>query len=241
MTGLHLRALQLAGRFGPADVDLALGTVSFVIGPNGAGKTSLFHALIGHGEVSGTLKLGEIDLADLPPAVRMRHISFMPASRDIAWPMRARDVVALGLAPGLAPNLIDQVLTRLDAVELGARPINSLSTGERTRILIARALVSQPDVILLDEPLANLDPAWRLRVLALLEEEAQRGAIVLLSVHDLILAHHHHGDVLLVDQGKLIGQGRPDVIMGDAPLSAIFGVRLTDRGMELADSNGGAA
>lgn len=241
MTGLHLCALQLADRFGPANIDLADGSVSIVIGPNGAGKTSLFHALIGHGEVFGDVRLGEIVLADLPPAVRMRHISFMPASRDIAWPMRARDVVALGLAPGLDPALIDQILHRLDAMELGARPINSLSTGERTRILIARALVSQPDVILLDEPLANLDPAWRLRVLALLEEEAQRGAIVLLSVHDLILARHHQGEVLLIDQGLLIAQGRPDAIMGDAPLSAIFGVRLTDRGMELADNHDVAA
>jgi iron complex transport system ATP-binding protein len=167
----------------------------------------------------------------------MRHLSFMPASRDIGWPMQGRDVVALGLAPGLDPAMIDRALERLDVIELGARPINSLSTGERTRILIARALVSQPDVILLDEPLANLDPAWRLRVLALLDEEAKRGAIVLLSVHDLIFARHHAGDVLLVDKGQLTGQGRPDVMMGDDQLSAIFGVRLTAHGMELYHSD----
>lgn len=235
MDALVAHELALLGRFGPADLMLPAGSLSMAIGPNGAGKTSLFHALIGHGEASGHITLGDSDLASMTPAVRMRRLSFMPASRDIGWPMKARDVVALGLAPSLDPSLVDHALERLEATELGLRPVSSLSTGERTRILIARALVSQPDVILLDEPLANLDPAWRLRVLRLLEAEATRGATVLLSVHDLMLARQHQGHVLLIDKGQLIAHGPARETMNDARLAAVFGVRLTAQGMELAE------
>jgi iron complex transport system ATP-binding protein len=235
MSALTAHGLGLSGRFGPADFTLPAGRLSMVIGPNGAGKTSRFHALIGHGEAQGEVRLGDHVLGTMTPAVRMQRLSFMPASRDIGWPMRARDVVALGLAPGLDRALVDGALERLDAMELGQRAVNNLSTGERTRILIARALVSQPDVILLDEPLANLDPAWRLRVLALLAAEAERGAVVLLSVHDLMLARQHQGDVLLIDKGQLIAHGPARTTMCDGRLAAVFGVRLTPQGMELAD------
>lgn len=235
MLGLHAHRIALHGRFGPADLQLAPGSLTMVIGPNGAGKTSLFHALIGYGDTAGNVMIADTPLSGMTPAIRMRRLAFMPASRDIAWPMRARDIVQLGLAPGLDALKVDHALARLDAASLASRPVNSLSTGERTRILIARAIVSQPDVVLLDEPLANLDPAWRLRVLEILAEEAARGAVVMLSVHDLLLARHHRDRVLLIDKGQIIADGQPAATMTETRLSSVFGVRLTDQGMELSE------
>ena len=141
----------------------------------------------------------------------------------------------LGLGPG-APRDDAAVLAALaaaDAAGFADRRVNNLSTGERARVLLARALVARPDWLLLDEPVANLDPWHRLDIMALLAREAARGAGVVVALHDLDLAARCDR-VLLMHDGAVVGDGAPAEVLAEGPLAAIFGIRRGAAGWEQA-------
>jgi len=192
-----------------------------VIGPNGAGKTSLLRALAGIDLEAGHVLIAGEELAQAPPPRRMRLLAFLPATRSLVWPISTRDVIALGL-PSPDSARVGELLKLLELDALADRPVDHLSTGERSRVLIARALAPRPRLLLLDEPLSNLDPYWVLRTLQILNSEArQSGCAVLTSVHDLnqIWAFER---VLLVDGGRIVADGSPDEVMDSPELVRAF-------------------
>lgn len=148
--------------------------------------------------------------------------------------MRVSDVVALGLMPlgGGDTAAIDHALTLADAGDFTDRRIDRLSTGERARVLLARALVARPDYLLLDEPTANLDAHHQLTILDVLRAEAARGAGVLVTLHDLSLAERWCDRLLLLDAGRLVAEGAPDTVLTDDRLRSIFHVRRGSQGWE---------
>lgn len=215
-------------------LSLAAGTLTGVIGPNGAGKTTLLRALAGLGSGPGTVTIDGTALAALRPAARVRQLAWLPADRELAWPMHADDLVQLGLGPG-APRdaaAVAAALTAAHADGFAARPVDSLSTGERARVLLARALVARPAWLLLDEPTANLDPWHRLAVMARLRAEAARGAGVVVALHDLDLARRHCDRLLLLAGGALVADGKPEVVLADGNLAQVFGIRDGGDGWE---------
>ena len=180
MTSLVARAVGIAGRLEPSDLDVDAGEPVALVGPNGGGKTSLLRALARIESASGVVAI-DGENVDLAPLARRRHLlSFLPASRDVTWPISARDVIALGLdRPD--PGRIEQLIAQFELEKLADRPVNRLSTGERARVLAARALVGNPRILLLDEPLSNLDPYWVLRFLSIFEAAARSGQAVLVD------------------------------------------------------------
>lgn len=196
-----------------AALDLALrpGELVALVGPNGAGKTTLIRALAGLSDGPGTV-------------ARAGTLAYLPAERTIGWPMRADAVVALGLARPHAAA-VARAMARTDTARFAARPATTLSTGERARLLLARAIVAAPAWLLLDEPTANLDPFHAAAILTLLHAEAARGAGVLFATHDLTAARAHASRVLLLDNGRLVGDGRPAQVLDAAALATVFGVR----------------
>ncbi|WP_164157381.1 ATP-binding cassette domain-containing protein, partial [Sandarakinorhabdus rubra] len=117
------------------------------------------------------------------------------------------------------------------AAHLATRAVDTLSTGEQARVLLARALVARPAWLLLDEPVANLDPGHRLDVMELLAAEAGRGAGVVLALHDLDLATRADR-LLLIDHGRLVADGPPETVLSVSNLAASFGVRRGPGGWE---------
>jgi iron complex transport system ATP-binding protein len=214
----------------PVTLSLRAGTVTGVIGPNGAGKTSLLRALAGLSSGPGTVTVDGKALISHP-----RRLAWLPASRDAVWPVTAATLVALGLGPGAAPDphAVTAALAACDAAHLAERAIITLSTGERARVLLARALVAQPAWLLLDEPIANLDPRQRLDVMALLAREATRGAGVVLALHDLDLAARCDR-LLVINQGQLVADGAPADVLDAATLAAHFGVIRGPHGWQRA-------
>jgi iron complex transport system ATP-binding protein len=230
---LEARGLAIPGRLQPTDLKLVPGMVA-VIGPNGAGKTSLLRAIAGIELESGNVHIAGEELAQTPPPRRMRLLSFLPATRNLVWPISTRDVISLGL-PSPDPARVGELLKQLELEALADRPVDHLSTGERSRVLLARALAARPRLLLLDEPLSNLDPYWVLRMLQILNSEVRRsGCAVLASLHDLnqIGAFER---VLLVDDGMIVADGSPTEVMDSPELVRAFHIEKDGRGWRISE------
>ena len=156
------------------------GQVTALLGPNGAGKSTLLRSVAGLQRVlGGTVRLGGVDVTALPPAQRARRIAVVLTDRVDGGLLTGGEVAALGRLPhqGFASRLsageqqlIADSLARMGATHLANVRLHQMSDGQRQRVLIARALVQQPSLLVLDEPSAFLDVAARVELLALLEE-----------------------------------------------------------------------
>lgn len=216
MTALVARAITLPGRLRPTDLSLDGNQMVALVGPNGGGKTSLLRALAGVEEATGDVRIDGEDVARLSEARRRRLLAFLPASRDLGWPIAARDVIALGLG-ARDDARIAELIDLLELSALADRPINRLSTGERTRVLLARAMAARPRLLLLDEPYPNLEPYWVLRLGEILRDLATGGTLVLVALHDL-----HQLDRF--DRTLLIAEGM--VQMDEAPADLVASERF---------------
>jgi iron complex transport system ATP-binding protein len=216
MTLLSARGLAMPGRLHPTELDVKAGELVALVGPNGGGKTSLLRALARIEGASGVVAIDGEEIDEAPMARRRQLLSFLPASRDATWPISARDVIRLGLDRDDEPR-VDELVSLLELDRLADRPVNQLSTGERARVLSARALVGNPKLLLLDEPLSNLDPYWVLRFLDIFETAAQSGQAVLVALHDL-------NQLDRFSRALLISDGR--IQMDEAPASLVVSGRF---------------
>lgn len=209
---LHASCLGLPGRLFDVSLDIVAGELVCLVGPNGSGKTSLLHALAGIGRPTGRVDMDGVDPRTLGPSQRPHYLTYLPATRDIPWPLLARDLIALGGGEASFPAL------ELDA--LLDRRMDMLSTGERSRVLIARAIAPRPRLLLLDEPTANLDPLWQIRLMELVREEISadnRAALV--AIHDLDAALLHADRILVMDRGRIAAEN-----LEGPHVAAIFGI-----------------
>jgi len=228
MTSLVARGIAIPGRLKPTDLDVDAGELVALVGPNGGGKTSLLRALARIEGAAGIVAITGEDVDQGPIARRRQLLSFLPASRDVTWPIAARDVIALGLdRPD--ENRIDELIARLELEDLADRPVNRLSTGERARVLLARALVPNPTVLLLDEPLSNLDPYWVLRIISILETAVRSGQAVLVALHDLAQLSHFSRALLIAD-GQVQTDEAPASLMASERFGEIFRIEATAGG-----------
>jgi iron complex transport system ATP-binding protein len=207
-------SLTRGGRVVLRDVSAALrpGAITAIVGPNGAGKSSLLLGLAGLlTPTEGRVTLDGAALASLGAQERARAIGYLPQSPDIAWDVAVEPLVALGRMPwrDRGEGAIAEALAALDLEPLRARPVSQLSGGERARVLLARVLAGSPRWILADEPLAALDLAHQLRLIAHLKACAASGQGVVVVLHDLALAMNHADHVLVLQDGCLIAAGPP--------------------------------
>lgn len=235
MTALKAHGLALPGRLAPTDLALAAGSLTALVGPNGAGKTSLLHALAGVGRPAGRVHVRGRVLGRISPALRPSLLGYVPASREIAWPLTVRDLVTL-TAPRAPAAEVAALLDAMALAPLASREVGRLSTGERSRVLIARALLPRPAVLLLDEPFANLDPLWQLRLAELLQRRAAADMAVLFSAHDLDFAARLGERMLVVDSGRCVADGEPSRLMHDGTIARVFGVEPSADGWRPAST-----
>jgi iron complex transport system ATP-binding protein len=217
-------------------IDLALrpGEVCVIIGPNGAGKSTLIAALAGLlAPTTGQVRLDGGLLSDLERRARARRIALLPQHTDIAWPITVRSLVELGRIPhqgafGLRAAdaaAVDRALHAAQVTDFADRPVSDLSGGERARVLIARALAGDADWLLADEPLAGLDPGHALDALSLFRAEADRGAGVLLTLHDLDLAARMADRIVVLADGRIAADGPAATALTPELLQRVYGIR----------------
>ena len=218
MTALvEARGLALPGRLFDVSLQLAEGELACLVGPNGSGKTSLLHALAGVGGPTGEVRIGGVDPRRLEPGRRLRQTGFLPATRELLWPLKARDLIALG---GAGEAEVEEAIARLELEPVADRRVDLLSTGERSRVLIARVLAARPRLLLLDEPTANLDPLWQIRLMESLRSGLRAdGGAALVAIHDLDAAARYADRILIMDQGRIAAEG-----LGADHVATIFGI-----------------
>ena len=215
-------------------LELESGVLAALIGPNGAGKTTLLHLASGTVRPTrGRVELDACDLATMPPRLRAQRIALLPQSLPIPFAFTVREFVALGRTPYLHPlwgerepdhAAIDNALEITNTASFAHRSVLELSGGERQRVILALALAQEPELLLLDEPTANLDVAQQVAILELIRALNQRqGLTVLAAIHDLNLAALYFERLLVLDHGQLVAGGPPAKILTPALIHHVFG------------------
>ena len=231
--------LALGGRTVLDGIGLSLraGECVVLCGPNGAGKSSAIRALAGLLPLTtGRATLGGVETRLLSARQRAAHRAYLPQDRRIAWNLPAIEVAALG-APCLSGEeaLIRAraALDEADAGHLADRGVAEMSGGERARVLLARVLAAQAPLLLVDEPVAGLDPVAQLMVLERLKVRAAMGQGLLVSLHDLGLAGRYADRVIVLDQGRLVADGPARDALCEDVIRSVF--NLSGRWVDGAD------
>ncbi len=199
------------------DVEVPRGSVGLV-GANGAGKTTLFRLMLGlMFPTSGTIEVAGLSVAADPIGIRSR-LGYMPEHDCLPPDQSAADLVATfgelaGLPARAARQRASDVLDLVGLDEARFRPIGGFSTGMRQRTKLAQALVADPELLLLDEPTAGLDPMGREEMLALVERLAGFGISVLFATHLLDDVQRVCDHVVMIDGGRLVLSGPIDQLV----------------------------
>jgi iron complex transport system ATP-binding protein len=205
-----------------------------VVGPNGAGKSTLLKALAGLLPCSGVVELAGQPLNAVPARQRARHLSWLGQSETSAGDLTAYDVTMLGRLPHqawlAAPSEADHAavahaLKSTQAWEWRSRSLGQLSGGERQRVLLARALAVEADVLLMDEPLANLDPPHQTDWLLLAKSLVARGKTVISVLHEIAFALQAD-EVVVMDEGRIKHQGTSSDVATHRAIEAVFNERI---------------
>jgi len=188
-----------------------------VIGANGAGKSTLLSVLAGLLKPdSGTVMLDDVSIHDFSGMKLARRRAYLPQNPRCEWPISVERLVALGLTPtlpafgGLPSSfgpLITQALQACGLLDHRLQPATTLSGGELARAMLARALVANPDVLIVDEPIAGLDPKHALDTARRLQGLAGSGKLVIASLHDLTLAGRYANRIFALANGHVQGDG----------------------------------
>ncbi len=221
---------------------LASGQVLGILGPNGAGKTTLLDACLGLRRFnSGRVELMCHSIGRLSSVALTRlrrHVGYVPQRINVpaTMPLTVREVVAIGrtgLAGLLRPlrasdwHIIDEWIERLGLVELRDSTYARLSGGEQRKVVLARAMVQQPQLLVLDEPAAHLDLRWREQIVATLDElYADSRPAMLVVCHELEVLPSCCGEVLLLDRGQVLAQGAIESVLSAERVQALYGPGL---------------
>ena len=218
---MEIRLENFSKSFGPVkvieDMDLTIGDCEMValLGPSGCGKTTTLYAVCGiHRVTSGRIWFGDKDVTDLPPQKKNVGVVFqsfalyphLSVFENIAFPLRIRKDGSAEIE-----RLVKEMAGVLHMEELLDRRPGQLSGGQQQRVALARALVRQPDVLLMDEPLANLDAGLRLEMRSEIRRiQRENGCTSILVTHDQVEAMSMCDRIALMNDGKIQQIGTPD-------------------------------
>lgn len=235
----HELGMRRGGRTILRDVSLSFSGpgLTAILGPNGAGKSTLARLLTGlDAPDAGRVELDGAAIGGLAPSVRARSIAYLPQERPLAWPMRVRDIVALGrFAWGGRPSAlgdgdrdaVDHALALCALTASAERDATTLSGGEAARMHLARLLASGAPILVADEPTASLDPYHQHKALGIIRQAARTGTRALVIVHDLSLAMQYADRVILMQEGRVVADGTPAETLRPPMIRSVYGVQAS--------------
>jgi len=229
-------------------LQIPTGEIVAVMGRNGAGKTTLLRACLGFlKSAHGTVRVLGSDVPQLSAGAlaqlrcRIGYVpQLLPARSEM--PLTVREVVAIGRT-GLAGlfhplsqedwRLVDEWIARLGLASLAHRAFSEISGGEQRKTIIARAMAQQPELLILDEPTANLDLGWRERIVATIQQlHAETAISIVLVCHELEVLPPACRRVVLLDGGRVLASGSPEAVFTVERVAALYGggLRVTHEG-----------
>lgn len=204
-----------------------------IIGPNGSGKTTLLR-LISRVLVpyQGSISLEEKDIYGMDLKTFCRKVAFVTQDTAINFPFTALEIVLMGRIPHLRRmqaetkkdfTIAEISLSATDALNLKEKKIDELSSGERQRVIIAKALAQEPVLLFLDEPTSHLDIGHQIQILDLLKKlNREKGLTIAMVLHDLNLASEYCNRIVLLNDGRIFKEGSPETVLTYQNIEAVY-------------------
>ena len=205
-----------------------------IVGPNGSGKTTLLRNIDGILKPNeGSILIDNLNQKELTRKEIARLIGYVSQREANIFPTTVFETVLMGRKPHITwtetkedKKIVAQTLERLNLGDFALRDMNQLSGGERQKVYIARALVQQPKILLLDEPTANLDLRHQIEVLdLLLNTKNEKGVTVIIAIHDLNLALKYCNKLIILDKGTIFNTGGKEILNKDT-IQKVYGVKI---------------
>ncbi|MCC3703224.1 ABC transporter ATP-binding protein [Rouxiella badensis] len=212
---------------------LPRGQITVLLGPNGSGKSTLLRSLAGLNRAQGEMILDGHDLMKMPFAKRAEQVVYLPQSLPAGVHLHVLEsiIVAQRASGGFAhqaqtTSQVMELLKLLGIEHLALRYLDQLSGGQKQLVGLAQSLIRQPSLLLLDEPLSALDLNYQFHVMDLVRRETRkRNIITVVVVHDINIALRHGDNVLMLKDGQLIADGKPEEVITAESLAKVYGVR----------------
>ena len=216
---------------------VARGGLVGILGPNGSGKTTLLRLMGGLLRPSaGRVSLDGADLRTIPRATAARRMAMVPQETQLAFEYTVLEMAMMGRYPHLrafeieGPEDLDIARDALRATgtqHLESRLFNTLSGGEKQRVVIAGALAQNPDILLLDEPTASLDLAYQLEIRSILDQlNRERELTIVVSTHDLNFAASLCRELVLLHRGRVLAAGATEAMLDPVMIGRLYGVEV---------------
>lgn len=215
------------------DLEMCNPQLISIIGPNGAGKTTLIHCfnrLLS--PVKGVVTVDDIDVSSYKPKELAKKMGYVPYTSGDSFPMTVVDTVLMGRNPHRKWNtihedmkVVEEALEMMDISNLAMRPFNELSAGQHQRVMLARGLAQEPEVLLLDEPTSNLDIRHQMDVIRLLKKQSTlKGIMVVMISHDINIAAKYSDSIIMMYDGRIYAVGSPQDVITVENMKRVYGV-----------------
>jgi len=209
----------------------ASGVIS-VVGPNGSGKSTLLKCINKILKAEGEIFLNDRKIQDMSISQIAKVIGYVPQSFNISFPVTVFDMVLLGRRSYIGWNpsdhdirIVSDNIERLGLSGFALRNVSELSGGERQKVLIARALAQEPQILLLDEPTSNLDIKHQVEVMRHVRDIVwNKGLLALIAIHDLNLASQYSDQIIMLNNGRVFALGQPQVILTRENIRATYDI-----------------
>ena len=226
------------------DIMLDLNGAKFVsiVGPNGVGKSTLIHCI---NKVlkptGGTVMINDTDVAEMKLRDVAKIVGYVPYTSSDTFPLSVVDTVLMGRSPhtGWRPtekdlDIVYNILKMLSIDHLADRPFNELSAGQHQKVMLARGLAQDPEILLLDEPTSNLDIRHQLEVTSILKElSSNRDMLIIMISHDINIASKFSDMMIMLKDGSIYAAGSPGEVVTEENIRQVYGVDS-----EITDSHG---
>ncbi len=216
------------------DLDIRNPQLISIIGPNGVGKSTLIHCMNKIlSPTRGTVLVDDVDVSTIKTKELAKKMGYVPYSANDTFPLTVVDTILMGRNPHSKwksnlhedMKVVKEVLKLMDITPLAMRPFNELSAGQHQRVMLARGLAQEPDILLLDEPTANLDIRHQMDVIRILKKLAiKKNIVVIMISHDLNLAAKYSDNIIMMAKGTIHAVGRPIDVITSVNIKTVYDV-----------------